>query len=49
MSLWQMENLGRRESVKTISEDAALGMARFSWNQGRAEVGGGDRILWRIT
>lgn len=33
MSLRQMENLGRRESVKTITVDEALEMARFSSKQ----------------
>lgn len=33
MSLWQMENLGRRESVKTIPGNEALEMARFGSKQ----------------
>lgn len=33
MSLQQMENLGRRESVKIITVDEALEMARFSSKQ----------------
>lgn len=30
MSLWQKENLGRRESVETISEDGALGVVQLN-------------------
>lgn len=30
ISLWQKENLGRRESVETITEDGALGVSQLS-------------------